>query len=185
MPKSTRTVSSSTIVPNDRADRGVAIEQSMRARYEYATWTVFPHNYPQVWMNDIRVTQVHAVRPRDVKSCALTCCVVEYRILELRQGPVNESDRCRESGYSHTFVPSLVDELHRCSLSGDGETSLTHRSSISTLEQSPKARWSMLAGCLQSVFTRISRSWAVTRVRPNSLLPQVDATRASLIFEEC
>lgn len=58
-------------------------------------------------------------------------------------------------------------------------TSLTTADAVSTVEQSPKARWPMHAGCLQSVFHSETRYRGVTRVQPDSLLPPVGASRGA------
>lgn len=71
----TRDAPRSTIVPNHERIGGVTIEQDTSAGYEYATWSVFPHNYPQVWMNDTDVTRIDRIWELAPTSCALTCRV--------------------------------------------------------------------------------------------------------------
>ncbi|MET0315975.1 MAG: hypothetical protein ABW188_04050, partial [Rhodococcus fascians] len=77
-----------------------------RARYEYATCGLFPHNYPQVWMNDTGVTPERRNPSENGHLWSLSCNVACDEILELRKNPVDGVAGTRPSGYSHTSVPT-------------------------------------------------------------------------------
>ena len=70
-------------------------------------------------MNDTGVTPERRNPSENGHSWSLSCNVAFDEILELRKNPVDGVTGTRPSGYSHTSVPTLVDELHRCSLLGD------------------------------------------------------------------
>jgi hypothetical protein len=195
-PKRSCGASSSTSVTDGERMPASSKTDIARARYEYATCGLFPHNYPQVWMNDTGVTPERRNPAENDHSCDLTCSVALAEILELRKKHVESVTGTRSSGYSHTSVPTLVDELHRCSLLGEDCFRHSCRLHSRCLNHSCRLH-SRLGEFDPSLLHQYSRTvtrsevtdacwvftvrwsafslWDVIRVRPNSVLPPVGA----------
>lgn len=147
-------------------------------------------------MNDTGVTPERRNPSENGHSWSLSCNVAFDEILELRKNPVDGVAGTRPSGYSHTSVPTLVDELHRCSLLGDELLGSFLQAPLRCLGRSsglPTRLGEFDPSALHQYSRTVTRSevtdacwvftvrwsafslWDVIRVRPNSVLPPVGA----------